>query len=432
METLAGPSVNDSSSNKNTPKDSNVVDDPSVNQDLTSSIVTLEPYDNSAKDNITNLTVSSVLHAKPIPLDWSFDVIYGEFSRFGSIREIRNRLGDNYQYFESWIIFNSDKDALRASNEFHSTCVNVSFSMLENVPRSVDIYRPQIPTEDLESDNKLVRSPEPPRWLIISSRSERGNLFKVKQFVNQKLGNVNSPDISRFGRNSFLVHAKSDAQAVMLLNMKLDTEGMISGIKAHFNFSYAKGVIFSQDIYDLSEEEILTMCPEKVWKIFKIPRSHMIILNFVNSIVPPEIIVESEIIRVRPYRPRALQCFNCYGFGHASRICTRDKICQFCSQPEHGECSRPRVCANCKENHDSRNKSCKVLKKEEEALLMSEAEHISIGHAKKLLSKRSYSDALKDSNPNSTVAHTGRSTIYSETSRVSSPQMLKPCRGWGA
>ena len=414
------------SNGEGSPKNPTPVDDSGAHHDLAngdnSSIFTLEPYAPSAKGKLNSAT-SSILHAKPIPLDWSFDVIYEEFSRFGNIKEIRNRLGNNYQYFESWIIFSSDEDALRAYNDFNSTCVNVSFAVPANVPKLVDIYRPYIPVEDLKTSVKLERLPVPPRWLILSSRSERGNLFKIKQFIGQKLGHVNSPDISHFGKDSFLVHTKSDAQAVMLLNMKLDTKSLVKGVKPHFTFSYAKGVLFNEDIYELSENEILTMCPDNVWKIFKVPKSNMIVLTFMDSIVPHEIIIENEIIKVRPYRQRPLQCFNCFGFAHVSDVCTRAKICQFCSQPEHGACTRPRVCANCRESHDSRNKSCNIFKKEQEALLLSAAEHISIGHAKKLLSQRSYSAAVQDFHPKPALSTTGLDrpqTVQSKTSRASS------------
>ena len=425
------------SNGEGSPKTPTPVDDSGAHHDLAngddSSIFTLEPFAPSAKGKLNSAT-SSILHAKPIPLDWSFDIIYEEFSRFGNIKEIRNRLGNNYQYFESWIIFSSDEDALRAYNDFNSTCVSVSFAVPANVPKLLDIYRPYIPVEDLKTSVKLERLPVPPRWLILSSRSERGNLFKIKQFIGQKLGHVNSPDISRFGKDSFLVHTKSDAQAVMLLNMKLDTKSLVKGVKPHFTFSYAKGVLFNEDIYELSENEILTMCPDNVWKIFKIPKSNMIVLTFMDSIVPHEIIIENEIIKVRPYRQRPLQCFNCFGFAHVSDVCTRAKICQFCSQPEHGACTRPRVCANCRESHDSRNKSCNIFKKEQEALLLSAAEHISIGHAKKLLSQQSYSAAVQDFHPKPALSTTGLDrpqTVQSKTSRASSGGAPRASSGGG-
>ena len=250
------------SNGEGSPKTPTPVDDSGAHHYLAngddSSIFTLEPYAPSAKEKL-NSAASSILHAKSIPLDWSFDVIYEEFSRFGNIKEIRNRLGNNYQYFESWIIFSSDEDPLRAYNDFNSTCVNVSFAVPANVPKLVDICRPYIPVEDLKTSVKLERFPLPPRWLILSSCSERGNLFKIKHFIGQKLGHVNSPDILRFGKDIFLVHTISDEQAVMLLNMKLDMKSLVKGVKPHFTFSYAKGVLFNEDIYELSENEILTM-----------------------------------------------------------------------------------------------------------------------------------------------------------------------------
>ena len=375
------------------------VDDSGMDKDkvdtANSSVVTLEPFEINKRDSSTNIAISSILHARPIPLDWSFDVICGQFSSFGTITEIRNKLGNNYQFFESWIFFKSDKEALKAYKEFHSNTVRIEFAKIDDVPHHLDIYRPVYhDDDDLEISNSILRHPDPPKWLIMSTH-ERGNLFRVKKLLDQKLGHIKRPDISRFGRNSFLIHAKSDGQSVMLSNLKLEAEGPIREIKPHYNFSYARGVIFNEDLYEMTEDEILALCPEVVWKIYKVPRSSMIIITFKNSALPSEIVLDCEIVRVRPYKPRVLQCFTCFGFGHASRKCTRNKICVNCSQPEHGDCSRSKVCVNCKEEHQARDKNCKVLKREQEALLKSIAEHISIGHAKKLLARNSYSDVLR-------------------------------------
>ena len=87
-------------------------------------------------------------------------------------------------------------------------------------------------------------------------------------------------------------------------------------------------------------------------------------------------------------------------------------------------------CVQIAESHDSRNKSFNIFKKEQETLLMSAAEHISIGHAKKLLSQRSYSSAVQDFHPKpvsvcnkgtlSTTRLERSQTLQSETSRASS------------
>ena len=383
--------------------------------------MTLEPYNIEANNN-SNLFI---LHVNPVPLSWSFDIIYDEFSKFGVIKEIRNRTEEKFRFFETWIIYDKAEDALRALNEFKHETVSVKCSLVEDFPLFLDIFRPLQPDIPGESP-EITRSPDPPSWIILTTRSQHGNLFKVKKLINQKLGHVNRPDITRFGRNSFLIHTKSCGQAAMLLNLKLDPEGLVKDIKPHFNFSYARGVIFNEDIYELPEHEILDMCPDVVWKIFKVPRSSMIIFTFIDSNLPSELILENVMVRVRPYRPRVLQCFNCYGFGHASRVCVRDKICGLCSQPEHGECAAPKVCANCKGDHSARDKECKIYKKEQEALLKSIAEHISVGHAKKLLSKTSYSDMVKVPKP--VAPRTGNDVSpasHAGSSQTNHPKLLE-------
>ena len=368
---------------------------------LATSVVTLEPYVTEVSKKEKFVT-SPILYVKGLPFDWSFDIIFEEFGKFGLIKEIGKKLDDKFQGFETWIMFLKPEDALRACKDFNIAGLHVKCTLVKTFPQNLDIYKPPNQTEDIEHRTSVLRSPNPPRWVIITTiDNQRGNLFKIKKYINQRLGHVNRPEITRFGRNSFLVHTNSDGQAVMLLNLRLESDGLIKEIKPHFNFSYAKGVIFNEDIHELDEEEILDMCPLEVWKVFKVPRSSMIILTFINPVVPAEVVLESEIVRVRPYKPRVLQCFKCFGFGHSSRVCTRVQLCEFCSLPEHGECTKPKICVNCKGSHHARDKNCVEFKKEQEALIKSMDEHISIGHAKKLLAKKnSYSDVVKRIQPN--------------------------------
>ena len=79
------------------------VDDLGKNKDLgnnsKSSLVTLEPYAINKEAKNSGILKSPILYVEPLPLDWSFDFIYGEFSKFGPIKEIRNRLGKNHEFF---------------------------------------------------------------------------------------------------------------------------------------------------------------------------------------------------------------------------------------------------------------------------------------------------------------------------------------------
>ena len=92
--------------------------------------------------------------------------------------------------FETWIIYTKAEDALRALNEFSHDTVSVKCSLVENSPPYLDIYRPLQP-ETCKEYPEIIRSPDPPSWIILTTRNLHGNLFKVKKFINQNLGHVN-------------------------------------------------------------------------------------------------------------------------------------------------------------------------------------------------------------------------------------------------
>ncbi|XP_064112701.1 uncharacterized protein LOC135219680 [Macrobrachium nipponense] len=177
----------------------------------------------------------------------------------------------------------------------------------------------------------------------------------------------------------------------MISNWRITPERIIKEVKPHYNFSYAKGVIFHQDLYKFLEEEILDMYPPNVWKVFKVPRSSMIIFTFCDEDLPNSIGVRKEIIDIRPFKAQPLQCFNCFGYGHPFQACIRPKPCATCCLPEHVECSRQLNCINCKKEHSSRDWNCE-----------SYTEHISVGYVKKLLARTTkYSDVVKQKYKNS-------------------------------
>ena len=188
---------------------------------LASSIATLEPYVARASEN-EKIVNSPILHVKGLPLDWSFDIICDEFGKFGAIKEIGNRLDDKFQFFETWIVFLKTEYAIKAFKEFSNASLRAKCSLVETFPHNLDIYRPLNQSEEVESSTNVLRSPNPPRWVIVTTHGQRGNLFKIKKYINQRLGHVQRPDVTRFGRNSFLVHTKSDGLAAMLLNLRLD------------------------------------------------------------------------------------------------------------------------------------------------------------------------------------------------------------------
>ena len=130
------------------------------------------------------------------------------------------------------------------------------------------------------------------------------------------------------------------------------------------------------------------MCPINIFKVNKVPGTNMIILTFDSPTIQENICIENERLQVREYRPRPMQCYNCFKYGHPLRYCKNAKVCINCGSLEHGQCDKEIKCANCSENHKANNKNCLEYKREEGALLKANAEHLSVGYARKLLNRQ--------------------------------------------
>ena len=134
----------------------------------------------------------------------------------------------------------------------------------------------------------------PAAWLIVKVKKQYGNLFTFRKFMRHKAGGINQSSITRFGLNSFLIHAKNPEQSVMIMLMRNQFKEEIENDKPHYNFSYSKGVVFNQDMHDLPQEELLEMCPPNIWKVFQVPNSKMIIFTFQNDVRPESVYIDGE------------------------------------------------------------------------------------------------------------------------------------------
>ena len=367
---------------------------------LTSSGTKLD-LSSESKEKIGNVKNLRIVHVEDIPLQCNYEDISTSLIKFGNILDIRMSFMDNIAKWEAWVTFSTQDDAFKASCSLGNIKICgsvVKGALTDKTPRHLDIYRPgEWNKTNPVKDN--VRTPQPPMWLVVKAKEDNFNYYKFSKYIQQKVGGIKSGEITRFGKNSVLIHAKSKTQSQMLSMMNIDNDEVVEKISPHLNVSYGRGVVFDRDLYDFTEGEILDMCPQSVWKVKKVPNGYMMIFHFGDSNVPSHIIIENERIRVRPYHHKALQCFNCYKYGHPSKVCKNSKLCNNCSDPEHdpeqGQCTAAPKCANCQLNHKSVDKVCEEFKFETAAVNKAYAEHISIGHAKRLLGRHnSYSRVL--------------------------------------
>lgn len=89
-----------------------------------------------------------------------------------------------------------------------------------------------------------------------------------------------------------------------------------------------------------------------------------------NGIYIQKLCLKLRVEKARPPRPRPLQCYQCWGYGHLASNCSSDKVCRRCSGTitsgaDHKDCGNSPKCCNCGSlDHDATNHSdCPLFNK---------------------------------------------------------------------
>ena len=111
---------------------------------------------------------------------------------------------------------------------------NITGSLSDHAPRNLEIYKPLDWIEKpRERSLPAVKVPKPPSWFIATGNNERYNFYKMSKCIQKRVGTIKNTDISRYGRQSVLIHAKSDTQAIMLCSMNISDDDIVKEIN-HF------------------------------------------------------------------------------------------------------------------------------------------------------------------------------------------------------
>ena len=184
-----------------------------------------------------------ILFLDSIPTDMSYDIITQEFGVYGKIKKISLELVESLEYYHVWIFFATHKDALRAYDSC-STSGKFTCKLQKTAPSTGDVFYPS-DTDKIPDHVSTTRTPLPATWLVATVTGDRGNLYNFRKMLRLRVGDISNDQIKRFGRNSFLIHAKSHAQGMMLSKLRIKPGDMLKDIKPHYNFSYAKGLIYN-------------------------------------------------------------------------------------------------------------------------------------------------------------------------------------------
>ena len=147
---------------------------------------------------------------------------------------------------------------------------------------------------------------------------------------------------------------------------------VFEAIKPHRTFNSCKGCLYNQDLYELSEEEILALCPDSVYNISKVNGNrNMIIFTFSGSFLPVRVKVGRLSMKLKPFIERPLQCYSCYGYGHGRKTCKETPRCGNCSALDShptSACESSPYCFHCQNGHAVQSRQCSRYRLEQDIL----------------------------------------------------------------
>ena len=266
---------------------------------------------------------------------------------------------------------------------------------------------------DSDSDSETTSSTFP-HFIVLESLQEK-QLTKLNPIVIEKVisGIVNPVSVKKLQNGTLLVEVGRKTYADNLLKMNL-----FAGLKIksfpHYSLNSSKGVVRSSELSLCTLDEIKTyLKSQRVSDVKRITinrnqetiNTNTYILTFNTSQVPTEIKVGYNLIKVSPYIPNPLRCYNCQKFGHHESKCLKAPVCKRCGESgsDHIElsCSNPLKCPNCQGNHTANSKDCVIWKREKEVNRIKFTNNIPFPEARKIVQNtnlfptKSYSDAAK-------------------------------------
>ena len=267
------------------------------------------------------------------------------------------------------------------------------------------------PYPDSDSDSELLPSTFP-HFIVLESLDEK-QLTKLNPIKKTISGIVNPLSVKKLNNGTLLIEVDKKAYAENLLKMKTFA-GLKIKVSPHLSLNSSKGVVRNSELSLCTLDEIKTyLKPQGVSDVKRISikrndeiiNTNTYIFTFSRSQLPKEIKVGYNLIKINPYIPNPLRCYNCQKFGHHETKCVKSAVCKKCGESgsDHIEltCSNPIKCANCQSDHPADSRNCLVWKREKEINNIKFTQNISFPEARKIVQSqnqfptKSYSQVAK-------------------------------------
>ena len=224
------------------------------------------------------------------------------------------------------------------------------------------------------------------------------NVIKANKDIKEHL--AHGYKISKLSKNSLLIEVSSEEQ-LQKLNKLTNVAGHPVTVQPHRTMNYTKGTIYSENLGNSTEEEILECLTDQgVIKIERMKRkqgnqlidTHRYILTFKLNRLPRVVkLADWHHEIVDQYIPRPMRCLKCQRLGHLRKWCRHiEDTCANCCQNEHTSqtCNNASFCQNCKGPHPPASRECPAYLLQAEIIATQTREHITRYEASEIVKDR--------------------------------------------
>ena len=330
-----------------------------------------------------------VLKCSNVDLSLDYEGLYAIMKNFGEVERMKLSLSTDKQTFVLYVTFMLNESALEANRKLNGHSINGCRLNTVMYPSSklIDDEFDYIPANYEPSvTEKTIKDPPNLVWHVATFKEGKENMIKAADYIQRKVGKVPEHNLKRYGKG-ILIKAANDTQATLLKNFQPSQCSNILKITPHASFNTQRAMIYSKDLYEFSEEEILNMCPSNVCEVRKMKGSDNAIMLILTSRFHMDSIAFNHVrIKVKKYRPNPTQCRKCFEYGHIISNCSNKLRCSNCSGlHEEDECNRPKFCFQCDGPHSPNDKRCARFRFEQEVRETINTCHVSVGEAKRLV-----------------------------------------------
>ena len=330
-----------------------------------------------------------VLQCTNVDLSLDYEGLYALMKGFGKVERMKLVLSSDKLTFTLYSTFFSSVCAHEANIRLNGHSVN-GRSLITKLYSHSNIRDDDfdyIPTEfDSTASKKSVKDPPNLIWHVAAFKEGKDNMIKAAECIQRKVGKIPEENMKRYGKG-ILIKARNDTQAALLNNFHPPESSNILQMSPHKSFNTQRAIIYSKDLYEFSEEEILNMCPSNVCEVRKLKGSDTAIMLVLTSRYHMDSVCFNHVrIKVKKYRLNPTQCRSCFEYGHIASKCSLSPRCSNCSGlHQNSDCNKNKFCFQCNGAHSPTDKRCPRYKFEQEIRETVNTHHVSVGEAKKMV-----------------------------------------------